>query len=296
MRIRKKYLFYTIAIISSFIAAFVTSVDSYITREFGNASFSSWSFAFSLFLVGIIATLIISLLLSLPYHGKSIGSVIIDPSFTRLRLITKSELKYQSIAGLMNAMNTIGYVILISLVFDPSVLLSFSQIVILYLLAMESFTEKNIPTLAEVQSSVIVTFGAILASISLQGEINLSSLALVFLLINPTWALFSIFQRKLKLMKIKNTVNDSINIRFWNVVFSCVFTGLIIVIWDAFTGSRYFIEGLLASVHFFPLLFLTMGTTFFSYVLYIRSLGLGNASINNAIRSSTIGSRSAGAT
>jgi DNA-binding Lrp family transcriptional regulator len=31
-----------------------------------------------------------------------------------------------------------------------------------------------------------------------------------------------------------------------------------------------------------------MGTTFFSYVLYIRSLGMGKASVNNAIRASTI--------
>jgi len=31
-----------------------------------------------------------------------------------------------------------------------------------------------------------------------------------------------------------------------------------------------------------------MATTFFAYVLYIRALGLGKASINNAIRASTI--------
>jgi DNA-binding Lrp family transcriptional regulator len=31
-----------------------------------------------------------------------------------------------------------------------------------------------------------------------------------------------------------------------------------------------------------------MGITFFSYVLYIRALGIGKASVNNAIRASTI--------
>jgi DNA-binding Lrp family transcriptional regulator len=31
-----------------------------------------------------------------------------------------------------------------------------------------------------------------------------------------------------------------------------------------------------------------MGTTFFAYVLYIRSLGMGKASVNNALRASTI--------
>jgi len=285
MKIRKKYLLYTLAITSSFIAASVTTLDSYISK---NYIVNAWAFAFSLFFVGIVATLFLALLLSVPYQGKSIGSRIIDPSFKRLRLIRKNELKYHTMAGLMNATNTIGYCILISLVFDPSVLLSFSQIVILYLLLMESFTEKNVPTLAEIQSSVIVTFGAILASISLQGEINLQSLALVFLVINPTWALFSIYQRKLKIMRINGKLNDAINIRFWNVVFSCLFTAIILFIWDCLMGYQYLSDGITASITFFPWIFVTMATTFFAYVLYIRSLGLGNASVNNAIRSSTI--------
>ncbi|MEM0465979.1 MAG: Lrp/AsnC ligand binding domain-containing protein [Candidatus Thermoplasmatota archaeon] len=284
MIIRKKYLLYSLAITSSFIAAAVTALDSIIIKSFIP---NAWAFSLALFLVGLVATFILGAILSIPYRKKSIGSFI-DPSFKRLRMITKKELTLHLGAGLMNGMNTVGYCVLISLVFDPSVLLSFQQIVILYLLMIESFTEKNIPTLAEVQSSMIVTFGAILASISLQGEINLESLLIVFLLLNPTWALFSIFQRKLKTMRLQGKLNDSINIRFWNVLFSLIFTFLIIFIWDTFNGTNYIIEGITASVTYFPWIFLTMSTTFFAYVLFIRSLGLGNASVNNAIRSSTI--------
>jgi DNA-binding Lrp family transcriptional regulator len=196
--------------------------------------------------------------------------------------------KYHLLAGLMNSLNTIGFCILLSLVYDPSVLLSFSQIVILYLLLFESFTEKNVPTLAEIQSSIIVTFGAILASISLQGEIDIQSLAIVFIVISPTWAFFSIYQRKLKMIRINGKFNDSINIRFWNVVFSFLFIFIIIVFWDILFGSSYFIEGINASISFFPWIFITMSITFFAYVLFIRSLGLGSATVNNAIRSSTI--------
>ncbi|MCX6664730.1 MAG: Lrp/AsnC ligand binding domain-containing protein [Euryarchaeota archaeon] len=291
MIIRKKYLFYALALTSSFIAAFVTTIDSYVGNTFFHGTDpiqNAVAFSFSLFFVGIIATFIIALILSLKHKGKSLGSKLLDPSFKRLRLIKKSELRHHLIAGLMNAINTIGYCALISLVYDPSVLVSFSQIVILYLLLMESITEKNIPTLAEVQSSIIVTFGAILASISLHGEINVPSLLIVFLIINPTWAFFSIFQRKLKMMHINGKLNDAINIRFWNVVFSFLFTTLIILFWDIISGSQYLLAGILASIYFFPWLFLTMSTTFFSYVLYIRSLGLGNASVNNAIRASSI--------
>lgn len=285
MRIRKKYLLYALVITSSFIAAAVTGLDSYISSKYIK---NAWAFGFSIFFIGLFATLFICIFLSISYNRKSIGARFIDPSFKRLRFIKKEELKYHLVAGLMNAANTIGFFILISLVFDPSVLLSFSQIVILYLLLIESFTEKNVPTLAEIQSSVIVTFGAILASISLQGEIDLQSLIIVFVIINPTWAFFSIYQRKLKLIRINGKFNDSINIRFWNVLFSFLFISIIILFWDVLFGSNHLIEGFNVSINFFPWIFMTMSITFFSYVLFIRSLALGSASVINAIRSSTI--------
>ena len=289
MIIRKKYLFYVLAITSSFIAAAVTGIDSYVG---GQPAFKTdpWAFAFALFFVGAVITFLISAALTIKVRGVRLGARIIDPSFKQLRVVQKSELKYHLIAGLMNAINTIGYCAIVSTVQDPSVILSFSQIVILYLLLMESITEKDIPTLVEVQSSVIVAFGAILASISLTGEIQWIPILIVFLVVNPTWAVFSIYQRKLKIMRIHNRPNDSINIRLWNVMFSCLFTALFLFVFDILTSGGHLLAGIMASIdlHYFLLLALTMGTTFFSYVLYIRSLGMGKASVNNAIRASTI--------
>jgi DNA-binding Lrp family transcriptional regulator len=289
MIIRKKYLFYVLAITSSFIAAAVTGIDSFVGGQ-SAFKYDPWAFAFSLFFVGAIVTLLISFVLSVKIHGKSLGAKILDPSFKQIRLVKKSETKYHLVAGLMNAINTVGYCAIVSTVQDPSVILSFSQIVILYLLLMESITEKDVPTLVEVQSSVIVTFGAILASISLSGEFMLLPILIVFIVVNPTWAVFSIYQRKLKLMKINNKPNDSINIRFWNVVFSCLFTALLLFIFDLFTSGGHLMAGVTAVINpfYFLILALTMSTTFFSYVLYIRSLGMGKASVNNAIRASTI--------
>lgn len=289
MIIRKKYLFYVLAITSSLIAALVTGIDSFVGGQ-SAFKYDPWAFAFSIFFVGAIVTLLISLILSVRVKGNSLGAKILDPSFKQLRLVQKSEMKYHLIAGLMNAVNTVGYCAIVSTIQDPSVILSFSQVVIMYLLLMESITEKDVPTLVEVQSSVIVTFGAILASISLTGEIRVLSLAIVFLVINPTWAVFSIYQRKLKLMKIHSKPNDSINIRFWNVVFSCIFTTVILFVFDIFSSGGHLIAGFTTSIDpfYFLLVGATMSTTFFAYVLYIRSLGLGKASVNNAIRASTI--------
>ena len=192
------------------------------------------------------------------------------------------------IAGLGNAILTIGYLSLLSIIGDPSTVLPFSQIVILYLIVIESITEKNMPTLSEIQSSIIVTCGAILVSISLTGNISLEAFAIVFLVVNPAWVVFSIYQRKLKLLKIDNRPNDSLNIRLWNVIFSCIITTILIVIYDMFMGTGYLIEGITASIEHFNWVALTMGITFFSYVFYIRALGIGKASITQAVRSSAV--------
>jgi DNA-binding Lrp family transcriptional regulator len=289
MIIRKKYLFYILAVTSSFIAAAVTAIDSFVGGQ-SAFKYDPWAFAFALFFIGSIITLFITLLLSIKINGHSLGAKILDPSFKHIRLVKKREIKFHMVAGIMNAINTVGYCAIVSTVQDPSIILSFSQIVIMYLLLMESITEKDVPTLVEVQSSVIVTFGAILASISLTGEFQLLPILLVFIVVNPTWAVFSIYQIKLKLLRINNKPNDSLNIRFWNVTFSCLFTAIILFVFDFFTNGRHLIDGFTASIdsHYFLLLALTMGTTFFSYVLYIRALGMGKASVNNAIRASTI--------
>jgi DNA-binding Lrp family transcriptional regulator len=55
-----------------------------------------------------------------------------------------------------------------------------------------------------------------------------------------------------------------------------------------FTGGRYFIEGITVSITQFHWVALTMAITFFSFVFYIRALGIGKASVTQAVRASTI--------
>ena len=111
---------------------------------------------------------------------------------------------------------------------------------------------------------------------------------LVFLIINPSWVLLSIYQRKLKLLKIDGKPNDSMNIRLWNVIFSCFITTLIIILYDFFMGTGHIYQGLLVTFEHFEWVALTMFITFFSYVFYIRALGIGKASVTQAVRASTV--------
>lgn len=286
MRIRKRYLFYILAFTSTIIAAGVSAIDATI-----NALYipNAWAFSFSCFFVGTGISFIMLLFFSIPISKtNSIGSKIIDPSFKRVRLIKKPEIKYHIIAGLGNSILTIGYITLISILGDPATVIPFTQIVILYLIIIESIVEKDTPTLIEIQSAIIVTFGAILGSISLSGTINLLSLAIVFLIVNPAWVILSIYQRKLKLLKIDNKPNDSLNIRLWNVIFACIFTTIIIIIYDFLMGTGYLIEGISVSIKYFNWVSLTMAVTFFSYVFYIRALGIGKASVTQAVRATIV--------
>ena len=284
IRIRKRYLFYVLAFTSAIIAAIGSGIDT-ITEHLIN---DAWALCLSCFIFGVIISVGFALILSIPFREKRLGSII-DPSFQGLRLIKKEEIKNHAISGFGNSLLTIGYFFLISYFKDPSIVLPFSQIVILYLIVIESVTEKNTPTLIEIQSAVIVTFGAILGSLtSDSGSFDLGALAIVFLVINPGWVLLSIYQRRLKRQKINKKTNDSINIRVWNVIFATIFTVLIMYVLDVIYNTNTIASGINASFEFAGWLMLIATITFFGFTLYIRALGIGKASVTQAVRSSII--------
>jgi DNA-binding Lrp family transcriptional regulator len=285
MKIRRKYLFYVVAFSSAIIAAMNSGIDATVSNLIVP---DGWALGFATFAVGIPITLFLALLLSIPVKGKSVGSRFADPSFKRLRLLRREEVFPQMAAAFGNAVYTVGYFALFVLIEDPSVVLPFTQVVILYLVGIEAVNEKDMPTLSEIQSILIVTFGAILGSLSLSGSLNLESLLIVFFVINPGWVLLTIYQRKLKWIKIDNCYNDSINIRFWNVLFSCFMTTILIFLYDASMGTKHLIAGINASITHFHWIALISTGAFFALVFYIRALGIGKASVVQAVRSSTI--------
>jgi DNA-binding Lrp family transcriptional regulator len=287
IKIRKKYLFFVLIFTSAIIAALNSGIDTIA----GNLMDNFWILSITCFVAAFVVSLFFTSIFSVPFKGKSLGSTILDPSFRRIRLIKKQEVFYHILAGLGNAITTIGYFALFfdpSLNKNPSIILPFSQIVILYLVIAESITEKDTPTLIDIQSALIVTFGAILGSISLSGTISLTSLIIVFLIINPGSMIFSFYQRKLKMIKINERPNDSLNIRLWNVFFALSFTLLFTFIYDLLKGENYTYEGLSASYQFFGIMAIMAIGTFFSLVLYIRALGIGKASTAQAVRSSIV--------
>jgi DNA-binding Lrp family transcriptional regulator len=285
MNVPKKYLFYILIFSSSIIFSIISGIDATVNALFIKNPFI---FGFSIFFVGILVSFIFAIFLSIPFCGNSIGNRYLDPSFDGLRILKPEEVKYHLLAGIGNATYTVGYFILFTILDDPSVVLPFTQIVILYLILFEAFTEKNSLTLIEIQAAVMITIGALLGSISLSGEINVLSIVIVFCLLNPSWAILTIYQRKLKHLKIKNRYNDSINIRFWNVIFSFVMMTFFVLIYDLITGFNILLEAVKTSFYFFGWISLIASGMFIVYIFYIRALGIGKASVAQAVRSSII--------
>jgi len=67
-----------------------------------------------------------------------------------------------------------------------------------------------------------------------------------------------------------------------------MFTAILVGVYDLIVGTGHFIAGITASIDHFNWVALTMGITFFSYVFYIRALGIGKASVTQAVRASTV--------
>ena len=245
IKIRKKYLFFILAISSAILAALFSGVDTIATKQIADPIVLT----LSCFILGVVVSFAIAIILSIKIKGKAIGKKI-EPSFTGLRLFKKEELKYHLLAGFGNALFTAGYFYLLFKIAEPSVVLAFSQVTILYLVIFESITEKNTPTLVEVQSAIIVTFGAILGSISLTGTVSFEDLAIVFLVINPGWMIFTIYQKKLKTLKINKKQNDAINIRVWNVLFATIFCLLSIVLIDFYNGTNNILYALKQTISY----------------------------------------------
>jgi DNA-binding Lrp family transcriptional regulator len=268
---RKRYLFYSLLFTAAILDSLVALIDSRVMGAIGDP----FTYASSFFVVGMLVCVLLGLFFSTGTKKRTIGSLI-DPSFKRLRFVKRKELPYHLLAGFGNAVTTVSFYALYYFFTDPSSVMPFYQVVLLYLLFIEAFSEKNAPTIAEIEASVAVVFGAIMMSMT-SGIPDLTALAIVFLIMNPAYAIFTLYQRKLKSMTFGSTPNDAINIRFWNVFFTMLFTLAITLIMSP------------KSLNFgsIPLDLIISATTMstISFILFIRALGISSASIAQAVKS-----------
>ena len=274
---RRKYLLYFLSITSAFLTASAISCDTYLSVTYIR---DPWILGTTLFLTGILTAIPLMIGFCIKINKKFLGTLI-DPQFRGFIFPKGDFLKNILIASSANALSSILYFIIVTNIPDPSAVLAFSSLTPAYLIITDIIIEKEHPSLVEVQSILIITLGVLLVSLSL-GTIDLIQLAIVLGPYNLSIVLFNIATRELRRTRAKSTYYDSLNIRFWLIIFST----LIFIILELMTNPPSIVTKSISFLPiYFPLLALDMTLTFFAYAAYIRALAIGKTSIVNALAS-----------
>ncbi len=319
-KIRRKYIFIILALLSGIIASIWIAIDTYtglalVVNPLGEPN--EYVFAIQSMLIGIIVSFIFALLLWVPISRKPIQDIIqqiknrkqnqytqaaleekdirngkrrfsflgqyIDPQYQGIRLPNKKMLLWLFLSGLLSGINTLFYFIIIKDM-ELSIFLPASQFVVVYLILGDLVVDKAKPAAIEIQSIIMIFIGVFMAAIDFttgSGSFNWVNLLLVFLVLNTTAAVYVVFQKKAVETKFKDGANlDSTNVRLWTLLFMGFFT---IIFSLPFVGS----EGwAVFRTSFMPALLpiaISMLLVFIARILYVRALSMGKMSIVNSL-------------
>ena len=291
-RFRKKSTFYLLALTSGILTSIYVVLDDYVNFEMITNPFVFGAFEM---VVGFIVTFLVVLILHIPGKGRTrfgrrfnLGYKL-DGNFQRLKLPTGKTAIYTLLAGIFATGSTILYYYLMSKN-GSSVIMPFSQFVLIYLLIGDAISDREKPVIVEIQSIAMIAFGVIIASISGLGGGSFTDFLLnVFMIIGPFSlfsALYIFFQKKALTTKDKQgKLYDSINLRVW--------TMLIITIGQVVSAAPALSKGGFSEVSnswktaLSPVIF-SMLFVFLAIIFYTRALTMGKMSIVKALSSVSV--------
>lgn len=292
-KFRRKNTFYLLGLSSGILMSIFVVLDDIISLKYLTDPYILGAFQA---VVGFVITVAIILLLHLPVKRKSENErgynlgYFIDKNFSRFRFPKGKIGLYTLLAGLFSSGATIFYFILLNRK-GSSVIMPFSQFVLIYLLIGEFITDKEKPAMAEIQSIAMIAVGVIIASLTggSNGADNTGILLDILLVIGP-FAIFAsfyiYFQKKALTTKDKNgKVYDSINLRLWTLLIMTFAQSLVVIPSLINGGFGDFVANWEAAM--LPTVF-SVVITFASIVLYSRALTMGKMSIVRALRSISV--------
>ena len=292
-RFRKKSTFYLLAILSGIITSVYVVIDDYVNYELITDPFIFGAFEM---VVGFVVTFLLIIFLHIPGKGTTrLGRRFnlgykLDANFQKLKLPRGKIAVYTLLAGLFATGSTIMYFFLMNKK-GSSVIMPFSQFVLIYLLIGDAISEREKPVIVEIQSIVMIAFGVIIASISgVESNGSFADFLIDIILIMGPFSLFSafyiFFQKKALTTKDKQgRLYDSINLRIW--------TMLIITIGQILASIPSLMKGGFTEVSsnwkaaLFPVI-VSMILAFLSIVFYSRALTMGKMSIVKALNSVSV--------
>jgi len=249
-RIRRKSIFYSLPLISGVIVSVYVILDDYVNKLFIPDPYILGAYEM---IVGIVVSLVFVAFLHIPIRKRpdgdgrdNIGNIF-DRNFRRFKFPKGRVGLYTLLAGIFAAGSSILYYILLERN-DASVIMPFSQFVMIYLLLGDSISEKEKPVLIELQSMAMIAIGVVIASISNNMSSSSSFIIDIFLIIGPQSlcsALYIFFQKKALTTKDKEgKVYDTINLRIW--------TMSIITIGHCLAAIPSYLDGNLMYVDYHP--------------------------------------------
>ncbi len=235
--------------------------------------------------IGVITSVPLMFLLTLRFPSKEPLGKHLDPMFKGFAIPRGKSLYYLLGAGISMAFTTIAYFYLTA-ISDPSIVVPFSKLVIVYLIIIELAQEKDTPTIVEVLAVTMILVGLYIVSYS-GGQINFWDLMIILGPYNLGAMFFTYFQKKAREIKDKDAVRDSLNLRFWALFFLTVSMTILLLPFTTFEQWGVVFQ---YSTDLFAFVFITLNMyfAFLSYAFYIRALGIGKMSIVNALTSISV--------
>ncbi|MFW9919244.1 MAG: Lrp/AsnC ligand binding domain-containing protein [Candidatus Thorarchaeota archaeon] len=203
----------------------------------------------------------------------------LDPDFGRISLLPKKPMMYLVVAGIFAGISTFFYYFIVGYT-DASAVLPYGQLVIIYLLIGDLWSEKDTPTIIELQCIISILIGVLLVGVE-PGGFDIPTLIIVLVPMNISSSLVTYYQRKTKRYEIKPGLKvDSLNMRIWTLlVLNTIMSVMMIPLLPANA-----IE--LMMIFIGPFFWFMVGSslaTFLALVFYVRALGKGAMSIVNSL-------------
>ena len=280
----RKFTFFGVCLFSGFLRSLFVLVDSVSVTIIPDPIL----FGVYTIVGGLAVTLLIWVVLAItPISGNKRLGNIVDKDFRIKNLrLPFSAMRFILLASAFNALSLIIYFFGV-LQFDPSLMLPLMQFVVLYLMLAEFIASKDLPTVVEIQSIVMITLGAIIVTINPEMDLDLFAVLLILFPLNFLTGLTIFFQKKALRIKYSDGRSiDAITTRVCTVFGFFIFYGLLSL--PLMFYENRFDQFILNFQTGIVLASISMIITFFAAAFRLRGLSMGKTYIVNALVSISV--------
>ncbi len=276
----RKFKIILFPLIAAVLTAIYIGLDKYYLEKIHS---DPYAYSFLSMWIGLVATLVLMLIMRIPLRKKHLIGAYIDPNFRGFIIPKGKLLLLLIVAGLSSAVSTLSYFYIVGAT-SPSILLPFTQMVIVYLIVAESVNYKETPSILETQSIVMILIGIFLITTT-DLAVDWVTILVVLGPYNLGIMVYTIALRQAKRMLHHNRKNDSLNIRLWSLAFNTILISVLII---PFITPNFYAGLSILNLANVTYIIIVMLVSTLAFIVYIRSLGIAKMSTVTAIISFSV--------